>query len=135
MKSHTWLARALVCIFKIGLPLARPALFAALSLLTMEVVNDYGAIHFFGIPTLTEGIFHAWFALEDSVSALRISLLLMLLILPFFAIESYFRRRKRYSSGELAQQRVPKKTVTCFSADGKPRLRYPADLRLYLSLV
>ncbi|MGB0419163.1 MAG: ABC transporter permease [Opitutales bacterium] len=102
--------------FKIGLPLARPALFAALSLLTMEVVNDYGAIHFFGIPTLTEGIFHAWFALEDSVSALRISLLLMLLILPFFAIESYFRRRKRYSSGELAQQRVPQKRLSPASA-------------------
>ena len=98
--------------FKIGLPLARPALFAALSLLTMEVVNDYGAIHFFGIPTLTEGIFHAWFALEDSVSALRISLLLMLLILPFFAIESYFRRRKRYTSGKLIQQRPPKKRLS-----------------------
>lgn len=102
--------------FKIGLPLARPALFAALSLLTMEVVNDYGAIHFFGIPTLTEGIFHAWFALDDSVSALRISLLLMLLILPFFAIESYFRRRKRYSSGELPQQRPTKKRLPPASA-------------------
>lgn len=102
--------------FKIGLPLARPALFAALSLLTMEVVNDYGAIHFFGIPTLTEGIFHAWFALEDSVSALRISLILMLLILPFFALESYFRRRKRYSAGELPRQRPPKKRLRPMSS-------------------
>ncbi len=43
--------------FKVALPLSRPAIVAGLSLVVMEVLNDYGAINLLGVPTLAEGVF------------------------------------------------------------------------------
>ncbi len=83
--------------FSVALPLARPALVAGLSLIVMEVVNDYGAVHFFGVPTLTEGIFRTWFGLGDRSSALRIAGLVMLAVLCLLWAEQRQRGRARFS--------------------------------------
>lgn len=80
----------------IALPLARPAIVAGLSLVIMEIVNDYGAVHFFGVPTLTEGIFRTWFGLGDRVSAVRLAGIVMLCVLAFIWLESLQRGRARY---------------------------------------
>ena len=37
-----------------ALPMARPGIVAGVALVIMEVINDYGVVHFFGVPTLTE---------------------------------------------------------------------------------
>jgi len=82
--------------FTIALPLARPAVVAGLSLLVMEVVNDYGAVHFFGVPTLTEGIFRTWFGLGDRASAVRLAGIIMLAIFLFLFVETAQRGRARF---------------------------------------
>lgn len=82
--------------FTVALPLARPAVVAGLSLLIMEVVNDYGAVHFFGVPTLTEGIFRTWFGLGDRISAVRLAGLVLLVIFLFLFLESLQRGRARF---------------------------------------
>ncbi|HSH16873.1 MAG TPA: iron ABC transporter permease [Verrucomicrobiae bacterium] len=81
----------------IALPLARPAIVAGLSLTIMEVVNDYGAVHFFGVPTLTEGIFRTWFGLGDRASAVRLAGIVMVVIFVFLVGERLQRGRARFA--------------------------------------
>ena len=46
-------------LFSIILPSARPAIIAGLSLVAMETLSDFGAVSFFGISTLTTGIYNS----------------------------------------------------------------------------
>ena len=83
--------------FTVALPLARPAMIAGLSLIVMEVLNDYGAVHFFGVPTLTEGIFRVWFGLGDRSSAVRLAGLMMVGVFFLLLVEGWHRGRARYA--------------------------------------
>ena len=46
------------------LPMARPAIFAGMALVLMEVLADYGAVSYFGVQTFATGIFKAWLSLN-----------------------------------------------------------------------
>lgn len=83
--------------FTVALPLARPAITAGLSLIVMELINDYGAVNFFGVPTLTEGIFRTWFGLGDRTSALRLAGMMMILVLLLLSLEKAHRGRARFA--------------------------------------
>jgi len=85
--------------FTVALPLARPAIVAGASLIAMEVVNDYGAVHFFGVPTITEGIFRTWFGLGDRASALRLAGFAMVAILFVLLVERGQRGRAGFAGG------------------------------------
>lgn len=94
---------------RIALPMARPTLIAGLSLVVMEVVNEYGAVNLFGVPTLTEGIFRTWFGLGDRASGLRLAVIVVVLVFAVLAFEVWQRRRLRYVEGaqsNIAHRRV-----------------------------
>ena len=98
--------------FKVALPLARPAIVAGLSLIILEVVNDYGAVNFFGVPTLTEGIFRTWFGLQDRASAIRIAGMAMGVVLLVLLVERAQRGKAKFSeqstsSAPLSRQKLP----------------------------
>ncbi len=95
--------------FRIGLPLARPALVAGLALVLMEVLNDYGAVAYYGVTTFTTGIFRSWFALGDLDTAIRLSAILMLVVLVMLALERWQRGSARYEE----------------AGGGRPVMRYP----------
>ena len=82
--------------WKIALPMARPAVFAGLSLVIMETLNDYGAVKHFGIPTFTSGIFRTWLGMGDMSGALKLAAYLMILILILLLIEKKARSGARY---------------------------------------
>ena len=52
-------------IIKIIIPLSRPAIFIGMSLVAMETLSDFGTVSFFGVSTLTTGIYNAWFIFDD----------------------------------------------------------------------
>lgn len=81
--------------FRVALPLAWPAIFSGLMLVTMEVLNDYGVVHYFGIPTLTIGIFKAWLSLGNLPLATALSLVTLLLVILLFVINEKCQYRKR----------------------------------------
>lgn len=83
--------------FRVSLPLARPAIVGASLLVAMEVMNDYGTVTYFGIPTLTVGIFRFWFSFGDPDSALRIAGCAMLVIFLLFGLERWWRGRQRFT--------------------------------------
>ena len=59
---------------RVALPLARPGIAVGVSLAMMECLNDIGAVTFFGVRTLTLGIYNTWLAQGDLAGAAQIAL-------------------------------------------------------------
>ncbi len=81
---------------RIALPLARPAIVAGVSLVLMEVLNDYGLVHYYGVETFTSGIFTAWFALGSHSASMKLSVYLMLFVLMLISLERIQRGQMKY---------------------------------------
>ena len=84
--------------FRTALPLARPALVAGLGLVLMEVLNEYGAVSYLGVDTLTAGIFRSWFHFYDISTARRLGGILLLFVFFILSAEHRQRHRRRYFS-------------------------------------
>jgi len=91
--------------FRVALPMARPAVVAGVTLVLMEVLNEYGAVRYFGVPTFTTGIFRAWFSLGDGPAAIRLSGCLLLFVFVLILLERAQRGRARF--GDLAGRSRP----------------------------
>jgi iron(III) transport system permease protein len=83
---------------KIILPSARPAIVAGLSLVAMETLSDFGSVSFFGISTLTTGIYNAWISFDDLTLANRLSFYLLIFIFGLFILENFSRKKAQYHS-------------------------------------
>jgi iron(III) transport system permease protein len=82
--------------FTVALPLATPAIVGGVFLVTMEVLNDYGAAKYYGINTFTTGIFRTWTALEDLRSATYLAALLILFVLVAVYLSRLARGRRSF---------------------------------------
>ena len=82
--------------FKIILPSARPSIVAGLSLVAMETLSDFGSVSFFGVSTLTTGIYNAWISFDDLTLANRLSSYLLIFILGLFVLENLSRKKAQY---------------------------------------
>jgi iron(III) transport system permease protein len=93
--------------FKVGIPLARPAIVAGISLILMEVLNDYGLVKYFGVDTFTTGIFSAWFAFGNIGAALKLSVYLMFFVLGLLLLERYQRKNRRFAVTSVNKKPEP----------------------------
>ena len=78
--------------WRVGLPLARPAIAAGAALAIMETLADYGAVKFLGVQTLTTGVVRAWSVFGAPGSAAQLSLFLMVAAVALLWLEDYARR-------------------------------------------
>ena len=100
--------------WRIALPMARPAIAAGLFLVLMEVLNDYGAAYYFGVPTFTTAIFRSWFGLGEPDTSIYLSALLCLFVLVLIAAERFQRRKKGYDT-RSTDTTMPRKRLSPFS--------------------
>jgi iron(III) transport system permease protein len=82
--------------FRVGLPLARPAIATGVALVLMETVADYGTATHFGVQTLTTGIFSVWLTGGNAGGAAQIALVMLAVIVLLLALERISRRNARY---------------------------------------
>ena len=94
--------------YKLALPLARPAIFAGMSLALMEVLADFGAVSYFGIQTFATGIFKAWLSFGDRIAAIQLALGLLSFVFLIFYLEQNSRAQLRYATN-LPSQPKPKR--------------------------
>jgi iron(III) transport system permease protein len=80
--------------FRIALPLARPAIVGGLFLVIMEVLNDYGAMKYYGINTFTTEIFKVWAI--DLNSAVSLAALLLVIVFGLLTLERWQRGKANY---------------------------------------
>ena len=83
--------------FKVGLPISRPSIIGGVSLVILEVLNDFGVVSYFGINTFSTAIFTVWFGMYDLNSAIRLAGILMGIVIAILLLEKLIRGRKKYS--------------------------------------
>ncbi len=82
--------------WRLGLPLARPAIAVGVALALMETVADFGTVQHFGVQTLTTGVFSTWLNGNNAGGAAQISGVILLIILTLVAVERLGRRNARF---------------------------------------
>lgn len=85
--------------WQIALPMARPATMAGVALALMEAVADYGAMVYFGVQTMTTGIYRAWLSMGDRTAAVQLSAMLLGVILLLLIMEHASRKQMRFAFG------------------------------------
>ena len=112
--------------FGLSLPLCRPALVAALGIVLMEVLNEYGAVSYFGQNTLSTGIFRAWFGYYDLPAAQRLGGLLIMLVFVILVLERVLQGQRKYDPrGQVELEKIPcsrRKRVVFFTIALLPAL-------------
>lgn len=83
--------------FSVVIPISRGAIIGGVSLVILEVLNDYGVVQYYGVPAFSTAIFKTWFSMGDIDSAVRLSAILMAFVLIIIGLEKLLRGRKKYS--------------------------------------
>ena len=92
--------------WRAALPVARPAIAGGALLVLMETLADFGTVSYFGVETLTTGIYRAWQNMGDLVAAAQLAGVLLLAVLLLVWQERRSRRRARYASTRARGQRM-----------------------------
>lgn len=99
-------------MFRVALPLARPAIVAGLSLALMETLADYGTVAYFGLGVFTTGIFRTWFGMGDSVAAAKMATLLLFFVFALIILERVSRKQAQYHNTSSKYARLPEYPLT-----------------------
>ena len=83
--------------FKIIIPLSRVSIFSGLFLVVMEVLNEYGAVKYFGVNTFTSGIFRSWYSMQDVQTASLLAVILFAIVVLFFMLERFFNSKFKFN--------------------------------------
>jgi len=83
--------------FKIIIPLSRVSIFSGLFLVIMEVLNEYGAVKYFGVNTFTSGIFRSWYSMQDVQTASILAVILFAIVVVFFILERFLNSRFKFN--------------------------------------
>ena len=100
--------------WRVGLPIARPAIAAGCAVAMMETVNDFGTVDYFAVQTLTTGIFTTWLQGGNLGGAAQISILVLGLIVLLVTLEKISRRRSRFFTSARGQRPVEAVALTGF---------------------
>ncbi len=91
--------------WRVGLPLARPAIAAGTAVVMMETVSDYGTVSYFAVQTLTTGIFSTWLEGGNAGGAAQIASVVLVVVLVLVGLEKSSRGRARFH--QTARQARP----------------------------
>ncbi len=78
--------------FRVALPHARPAIAGGIALALMETAADFGVVDFFGVATLTNGIFRTWYAQGEHQAAMQMAGWLFVMVAVLVVFEQMARR-------------------------------------------
>jgi len=99
-------------LFKVVLPLARPAILMGAALAMMEAFADYGTVQYFGVSTFTTGIFRTWFGLGNGIAAAQLAAMLTSFVVLLLILEYLSRRKIRYYFQGQRAQHVNRQKLT-----------------------
>ena len=111
--------------FRVGLPLLRPALAAGAGIVLMETLNEYGAAVYYGVPTMSVGVFRTWFAYNDLQSTRFLASLFLVAVFLILGFERRLRGpARRDTSGSYAtmhhRRPSPRARISIYAIVGIP---------------
>ena len=83
-------------LWRVTLPLIRPAIAAGLALVILYVISDFGAVSLLRYQTLTYAVYQQMTGRYDHSAASILSLLLVVMAILFLVTERWFRQRSRF---------------------------------------
>ncbi|MDO6590313.1 iron ABC transporter permease [Loktanella sp. D2R18] len=92
--------------YRVGLPLARPAIAAGVAVVMMETVNDFGTVDYFAVQTLTTGIFSVWLQGGNLGGAAQLATCVLGLIILLVTLEKLSRRKSKFFGSARGQRPV-----------------------------
>ncbi|WP_067560920.1 ABC transporter permease [Halofilum ochraceum] len=95
-------------LFGVAIPLARPAIAGGTALVLMETLNEFGAVHFFGVDTFTTGIYRTWFGLGEPVAAAQLAASLLAFVILLVLAERWSRGQARYFHTTSRYRELPR---------------------------
>lgn len=107
---------ALARFWRVGLPMARPAIAAGVAIVMMETVNDFGTVDFFAIQTLTAGIFNVWLESNNAGGAAQIAAVVLTIVILLVMLERLSRRKVRFFDLSTRHRPVERKRLTGWAA-------------------
>lgn len=96
--------RQVALFWRVGLPMARPALAAGVGLVVMEALADFATVEHFAVRTFTTGIYDAWFHYGDRFAASQLAVCLMGVVALALGAERGLRGRRRYHHASVRCQ-------------------------------
>jgi len=95
---------------RVVLPLLRPALAAGVAVVMMETLTDFATVQYFGVDTVSVGVFRIWRGTFDRDAASELATLVLVFALLVIGLERALRGRARYASaGGAGGGFVPKR--------------------------
>ncbi|MEP6300103.1 MAG: iron ABC transporter permease [Ilumatobacter sp.] len=82
---------------RIVLPLDRPAIAAGVAVVMMETLTDFATVQYFGVDTVSVGVFRIWRGTYDRDAASQIATLVLAFALLAIGLERVARGRARFS--------------------------------------
>lgn len=83
--------------WRIGLPMARPALAAGLTLALLETLNDIGASEYLGVRSLTISVYTTWINRGSLPGAAQIACVMLLVVVGLMVAEAHTRGARRFT--------------------------------------
>lgn len=110
-------SRALGCgpwssFFRVALPLARPSIAVGTAIVMMETLNEFGAVDFFAVRTMTVGVFTTWLESSNVGGAAQISCVMMIFVLILLGLEMAGRRGRRFHNLSGAYRPIQREKLT-----------------------
>ncbi|MEM1200111.1 MAG: iron ABC transporter permease, partial [Pseudomonadota bacterium] len=114
--SRTLGCNAWRSFWRVGLPLARPAIAAGAALAMMECLNDIGAVQHFGVNTLTVLVYDTWLERGSLSGAAQIACAMLVAVILLFALERFSRRQQQFHQLSGKQQGIESTRLTGWRA-------------------
>lgn len=93
--------------FSVALPLARPAVVVGVSLVLMETLNDFGTVDFFGVGTITLGIYDVWLNMNNVAGAAQLAGVVLLFVVLLVFTERFARRKQKFHNSGGSYKVLP----------------------------
>lgn len=95
---------------RVMVPLLRPALAAGTAIVAMETLTDFGTVQYFGIDTVSVGVFRIWRGTFDLDAASEFATLVLVIALLVIGLERIMRGRAKFGeSGGAAAGLQPRR--------------------------
>ncbi len=109
---------------RVALPIAMPAIGAGIALMSMEVINELGAVQLLNIPSISAGIVESWVAKGNPSEAIGLALIALLMVIILLCCERIFRSRSRRWTDGVAGGESPEWELKGLRATGAQLLGF-----------
>jgi iron(III) transport system permease protein len=97
---------------RVVLPLVRPAIAAGGAVVMMETLTDFATVQYFGVDTVSVGVFRIWRGTYDRNAASEIATLVLAFALLAIGLERIARGRAKFGQAGGAGAGIERRTLT-----------------------